>query len=133
MPIGVYVHKKGYKRPPEIGLKVSLAKKGKPNGLLGKKRSEAIRINISNGKLKNGTITKFGYRIISVNRKRIYEHRHIWIINNGDIPLGYQIHHLNGDKLDNKIENLECISINDHGRMHGSMHGKSKKILCALK
>lgn len=42
--------------------------------------------------------------------KTVYAHRHIWEMFNGSIPKGYVIDHKNGDSLDNRIENLQCIT-----------------------
>ena len=36
-------------------------------------------------------------------------HRQIWEQHKGEIPKGYLIHHLNGSKLDNRLENLAAI------------------------
>lgn len=47
-------------------------------------------------------------------------HRQIWIDNFGPIPENYQIHHKNGDKLDNRLENLECVHIAEHRRIHNA-------------
>lgn len=38
-------------------------------------------------------------------------HRLIWIYHNGAIPEGIKINHLNGDKYDNRIENLALITV----------------------
>ena len=45
-------------------------------------------------------------------------HRLIWEENKGKIPLGYIIHHKNGNKKDNRIENLLCCSPSEHRRLH---------------
>ena len=49
---------------------------------------------------------------------RVSEHRLVWATHNGPIPPGHCVHHLNGDRLDNRIENLECMTEEDHGRLH---------------
>jgi hypothetical protein len=37
-------------------------------------------------------------------------HRLVWESVNGEIPAGYEINHKNGNKRDNRIENLECVT-----------------------
>lgn len=51
-------------------------------------------------------------------------HRVIWEDNYGEIPKGYVVHHKDEDKLNNDIENLELMSLKEHG----SMHHKGKKL-----
>jgi hypothetical protein len=45
-------------------------------------------------------------------------HRLIWEHYNGTIPKGYIIHHKNGNKLNNSIDNLQCMSQSEHCRLH---------------
>lgn len=45
-------------------------------------------------------------------------HRDIWIAHFGDIPEGFHIHHKDGNKFNNDIENLECIDGREHLRIH---------------
>ena len=42
------------------------------------------------------------------------EHRYLWTQKHGEIPDGHHIHHIDGDKLNNDIENLECLSASEH-------------------
>jgi hypothetical protein len=56
-----------------------------------------------------GTLTEHGYRFVSINKKRVYVHRLIFFIFNGYYPK--YIDHINGDRSDNRIENLrECTN-----------------------
>jgi hypothetical protein len=50
-------------------------------------------------------------------------HRKAWYDHYGDIPVDsdgvtFEIHHINGDRTDNRIENLTCVSIIDHYNIH---------------
>lgn len=45
-------------------------------------------------------------------------HRVIWEHHNGPIPDGYDIHHKDGNTLNNDPENLECIPAHDHRSHH---------------
>lgn len=51
-----------------------------------------------------GTIYPNGYLMVMIKRKRYYVHRLVWLIHHGSIP--EILDHINGDKLDNRIENL---------------------------
>lgn len=50
-------------------------------------------------------------------------YRKIWESHYGKIPIDergvtYDIHHIDGDRKNNKIENLICLSVNDHYKVH---------------
>lgn len=45
-------------------------------------------------------------------------HRSVWEAVNGAIPKGWQVHHKNGDRGDNRIENLECVPPDEHRKLH---------------
>lgn len=59
---------------------------------------------------------KTGYYLNSTIRKRL--HRYVWEKEVGTIPKGFHVHHLNGDKSDNRIENLALMNVTGHLRMH---------------
>lgn len=42
------------------------------------------------------------------------EHRYVWEQANGKIPQGWVVHHLNGVKLDNRLENLTAMPRHEH-------------------
>ena len=45
-------------------------------------------------------------------------HQWVWITFVGQIPKGYDVHHKNGIKTDNRIENLELIESSLHRKKH---------------
>ncbi len=52
-------------------------------------------------------------------------YRKIWIENHGEIPKdeegrSYEIHHIDGNKNNNDISNLKCVSIQEHYDIHYS-------------
>lgn len=66
-----------------------------------------------------------GYYKCTVNGKEVYLHRVIWKNNKGRIPKGYHIHHIDGNKLNNDITNLQLISSLEHFKLHS--RGKRAK------
>lgn len=48
----------------------------------------------------------------------VYEHIRNVELERGEIPDGYHVHHLDGDKLNNRIDNLILLSNSDHIRLH---------------
>lgn len=57
-----------------------------------------------------GTTRNDGYIAIKVNGTLYFAHRLIWVMQNGDIPIGLQIDHINGVRDDNRIENLRLVT-----------------------
>lgn len=65
-----------------------------------------------------GNINKRGYVQTTINKKSYRIHRLIWECVNGEIPKGYDIHHIDGNKLNNSIYNLELIKNSEHTIKH---------------
>lgn len=45
-------------------------------------------------------------------------HRAVWSYYNGEIPDGYHIHHIDGNKANNAVENLQCLTATEHSQLH---------------
>jgi hypothetical protein len=69
---------------------------------------------------KGGCISSEGYKVIRVEGRAVYEHRHAMELHIGR-PLGPNevVHHKDGDRLNNAIENLELM---DGRAMHALTH-----------
>ena len=55
---------------------------------------------------------------VKMGSRTIFMHRYVWEKHYGEIPPDHHIHHINGDKSDNRIENLECVVAHKHLSMH---------------
>lgn len=54
-------------------------------------------------------------------------HRTVWKYHNGDIPKGFHVHHIDGNRHNNSIDNLELLSAHEHEVLHGSDDERKKK------
>ena len=88
---------------------------------IGKVRSKSIAVTLafSQGKYptfksRGGYVNWAGYRMMCQNSKKVFEHRLVWEKKHGKLPEGYIIHHLNGIKDDNRIENLRAMPKKSH-------------------
>ena len=61
-------------------------------------------------------------------RQSCLKHRVVWMEHHGEIPKGYMIHHINGDKKDNRIENLIMLTNKEHGIIHGKVRSSHNKM-----
>lgn len=61
-------------------------------------------------------------------------YRKIWEKTNGKIPDGYEIHHIDGNRSNNDIQNLKLVSLQEHLEIHRSQgdHGAVQAILIRM-
>lgn len=70
-----------------------------------------------------GWVAVHGYRVVMCHGRKVYAHRIAWAITYGSLP-SQKIDHINGDGLDNRIENLrECTH-----QQNLANTGKSKRV-----
>jgi hypothetical protein len=64
---------------------------------------------------------------------RLMLHNYIWEKHNGKIPKGYEIHHIDCNKINNNILNLQLVTPSEHTKIHAIIRngsGMNKKVIC---
>lgn len=106
-------------------------KRGHKNRFCSKKCEKEFRT--SKNTLENwtgGHIGKStGYKYVRINGKDVEEHRLVMMRHIGrELEPDEVVHHINGNKLDNRIENLQLLTNSEHVKLHNEM--KSNQCTC---
>lgn len=75
------------------------------------------------------TLRPSGYYALTTNERTLM-HRYVWEKERGKIPKGWDIHHLNEQKHDNRVDNLECLPKAEHTRKyspHNNQYTRGRK------
>jgi hypothetical protein len=72
-----------------------------------------------------GSFDKAGYLCIRVHGKTYKAHRLAWLYVHGGMPFG-EVDHINGDKADNRIENLRDVTKSVNQQNRRSVKGYSR-------
>ena len=76
--------------------------------------NQGVIKNIVTGHIIKPAVNYKGYCVVSLKYGSGYRsklvHRIVWESFNGEIPSGLQINHVNEDKTDNRLENLELVT-----------------------
>ncbi len=101
----------------------------------------------------NGTITRFnlksvtnkrerplisqnGYQITRIGHQNKYVHRLVWESFIGEIPEGMEIDHINSNRLDNRLENLQLVTkkenLGDPQRHRNIRKAKNKRAFIVI-
>ena len=63
-------------------------------------------------------VTRKGYLRGIVDGRLKLQHVAVWERHRGPIPDGCQLHHINGDRQDNRLSNLQLVTPTEHKRLH---------------
>lgn len=55
------------------------------------------------------------------NGLRKYMHRYVWEYYNGKIPSGYEVHHIDFNRGNNDISNLQLLTREEHRKIHAEL------------
>lgn len=78
------------------------------------------------------TINSDGYYECTT-KDRLMLHNYNWEKVNGKIPKGYELHHIDLNKLNNEVLNLQLVTPKEHTEIHANLKngsGMNKKVKC---
>lgn len=85
--------------------------------------NNGVLFGIKRGKYYNGDELPDGYLVFGFSKpnqrpKTVRVNRIVYQTFVGEIPKGYDVHHINHNPKDNRVENLELIEIHKHHLLH---------------
>jgi hypothetical protein len=106
---------KGMKRSDWISEEKEIERRKKISITLKKSYAKNERRNY----FKISTYSNNKYKHLNL-KKQLTEHKYVCITQSewGFVPKGFHIHHINGNKNDNNINNLSCIPSDIHRKLH---------------
>ena len=57
----------------------------------------------------------------SIGHTTILMHKYVWEYYNGKIPKGYEVHHIDRNRANNDISNLQLLTKEEHKRIHAEL------------
>ncbi len=63
-----------------------------------------------------GTINSTGRRVIEIQGKKYLAYRIIWEMHNGEIPSDLCIDHIDGNQINDRLENLRLVTLSENQR-----------------
>lgn len=76
--------------------------------------------------------SKQGYWVGSIGPKKIKRmHIYVWEKHYGPVPPGCIIHHIDGNKGNNSIENLRLVTRGQHGAIHAPENAERNRVIMA--
>lgn len=72
---------------------------------------------------------KSNYKKISVNGRKVDEHRYIIEQHIGrKLKRNEVVHHIDGNKLNNDLSNLQLMTLEEHSRLHWELNGNVQNL-----
>jgi len=116
---------------PKPGLKPIITGQRIENGkkmvdILYQRCHHSVTIDLDDKTRKSRTVD--GYIVMNTPNGYMGEHRYVWELAHGKLEKGWVVHHINGIKDDNRLENLIALPRHSHNR--GMKEEQPSKLVC---